>query len=169
MRIAKIISGGQTGVDIAALRAAKLAKIPTGGTMPKGFLTLLGPRPEWAREFGLAEHPSPNWPPRTWQNVKDSDITIRIAVDFKTSDELCTRAAILSHKKPSIDLEVVRGGGRFFADEDRIWAVGERLSDLAEDLGRGIIVNFAGNSEKTAPGIELVAEGYIRMIIEASA
>ena len=33
----KIISGGQTGADQAAWRAAKAFGVPTGGWMPKDF------------------------------------------------------------------------------------------------------------------------------------
>jgi hypothetical protein len=37
--IERVISGGQTGADQAGWRAARAAGIPTGGFMPKGFLT----------------------------------------------------------------------------------------------------------------------------------
>jgi hypothetical protein len=166
--IARIISGGQTGVDIAALRAAKAKGIPTGGTMPKGFRTLAGPKPEWAAEFGLVEHTSDAYPPRTWRNVRDSDITVRIALDFKSSGEKCTEAAIVSFKKQSMDLLVRRYRGGLITDEDGIWGVGVRLADLADELRRDTVINFAGSSEKTAPGIEFFAEGVVRMIIEAT-
>lgn len=168
MTIAKIISGGQTGVDIAALRAAKSLGVPTGGTMPRGFRTLAGPRPEWAAEFGLVEHPSDAYPPRTWRNVRESDITIRIAVNFKSPGELCTEAAISSYRKPSMDLPVRRFHGELVADEERIWAIAERLKDVASELRRDIVVNFAGNSEETAPGIEKYAEDLVRKLIEAT-
>lgn len=52
--LTKVISGGQTGVDQAALRAAKAARIPTGGYAPKGWLTEDGPAP-WLADFGLIE------------------------------------------------------------------------------------------------------------------
>jgi hypothetical protein len=35
----KILSGGQTGADQAAWRAARSFGLPTGGWMPLGFLT----------------------------------------------------------------------------------------------------------------------------------
>jgi hypothetical protein len=44
--LAKIISGGQTGTDQAAWRAAKTYGITTGGRMPERFITEDGPRPE---------------------------------------------------------------------------------------------------------------------------
>lgn len=79
--IAKVISGGQTGVDIAALRAAKRLGIPTGGTMPAGWRTLDGPKPEWAAEFGFIAHASDAYPPRTFANAKAGDVTVRGALD----------------------------------------------------------------------------------------
>lgn len=51
----RVISGGQSGVDQAALRAARAAGIPTGGSMPRGFLTEDGPRPDFAELYGLVE------------------------------------------------------------------------------------------------------------------
>ena len=48
----KIISGGQSGADQAGWRAARRLGLPTGGWMPRGFLTEDGPRPEFAREHG---------------------------------------------------------------------------------------------------------------------
>ena len=32
----KIVSGGQTGVDLGALKAAKISGVNTGGCLPKG-------------------------------------------------------------------------------------------------------------------------------------
>jgi hypothetical protein len=58
-----VISGFQIGVDQGAMRAAKAAGIPTGGAMPKGFLTEDGPRPEFAEPLrqgaaGLSRDPA---------------------------------------------------------------------------------------------------------------
>ncbi len=51
----KVISGGQDGVDIAALRVAKSLGIPTGGHIPFGFLTVSGKKPELGFLYGLEE------------------------------------------------------------------------------------------------------------------
>jgi hypothetical protein len=77
----KIISGGQTGADQGALAAAKELGIPTGGWMPRGFLTELGPNPSLEDLYGMQEHPSANYPPRTRQNVFDADGTIWISAE----------------------------------------------------------------------------------------
>jgi hypothetical protein len=55
----RIITGGQTGADQAAWRAAHAFAIPTGGWMPLGFLTEDGPRPEFAELHGAVEMPTP--------------------------------------------------------------------------------------------------------------
>ena len=52
MKISKVVSGGQNGSDQAALRAAKELQIPTGGWMPKDWMTLDGPRPEFEELYG---------------------------------------------------------------------------------------------------------------------
>lgn len=70
----KIISGGQTGVDQAALRQARFSGIPTGGTAAKGWMTEAGPAP-WLADHGLVECTAPGYPARTYENVKNSDGT----------------------------------------------------------------------------------------------
>jgi hypothetical protein len=77
----KIVTGFQTGVDIAAARAAKAAGLLTGGAMPKQFLTLDGPRPEYATIYGAFELPSANWNVRTRRNVRDTEATFLFVID----------------------------------------------------------------------------------------
>ena len=74
--LTKIISGGQTGADQGGLEAAISLGIPTGGKMPKGFLTENGPGPELARKYNMQELISPEYAPRTRYNVVDSDATV---------------------------------------------------------------------------------------------
>lgn len=76
----KVISGGQTGADKTGLITARLFKIHTGGTAPKGWRICNydgsdGTDPTLA-DFGLVEHTSRNYRPRTEQNVVDSDATV---------------------------------------------------------------------------------------------
>jgi len=74
--IKKIISGGQTGVDQAALDATRAFDMPHGGWIPKGRLTEDGPLPEG---YNLKEMPTDSYPEHTKQNVIDSDGTLIIA------------------------------------------------------------------------------------------
>jgi hypothetical protein len=76
MPIELVISGGQTGADQAGWRAAKAAGIPTGGWMPKGFLTEAGPRPEFAEMYGAKAHDSASYRDRTISNIGLADMTL---------------------------------------------------------------------------------------------
>ena len=98
MKAPKIISGGQTGVDRAALDVALKHRIECGGWCPAGRLDEFGRIPDRypVRELGQKnkEGRSPDRPSgletaapwkksdifaeRTWANVKDSDGTIII-------------------------------------------------------------------------------------------
>lgn len=93
-RIERVISGGQTGADQGGLVAAKSLGIPTGGFLPKGCTTLDGPRPDLLMAYGLEEHESSEYPPRTYANVQASAGTIRFAADFNSAGERCTLKAI---------------------------------------------------------------------------
>lgn len=69
----KVISGGQTGVDRAALDAAIELGIPHGGWCPKGRTARDGVIPS---RYKLQETTSPLYPPRTRANVKEADGTL---------------------------------------------------------------------------------------------
>jgi hypothetical protein len=71
-----IISGGQTGVDATALRVAKNCNIPTGGLMPKGYMTEDGPQPSYAELYQVKESEFEGYGHRTEVNVRNSNITL---------------------------------------------------------------------------------------------
>ena len=71
----KIISGGQTGVDRAALDVALTNAIPCGGWCPAGRLDELGKIPD---HYPVRELQRGGFTERTLQNVKDSDGTLVI-------------------------------------------------------------------------------------------
>ena len=71
----KIISGGQTGVDRAALDAALRHGIKSGGWCPTGRLDEFGRIPD---RYPVKELESGGFTERTLQNVKDSDGTVII-------------------------------------------------------------------------------------------
>lgn len=72
--VRKIISGGQTGADRAALDAALAAEIPYGGWTPRGRTDELGAIP--ARYAALHESDCSDPALRTRLNVRDSDATV---------------------------------------------------------------------------------------------
>jgi hypothetical protein len=82
----KIISGGQTGVDRAALDAALEDGLETGGWCPLGRRAEDG---EISREYQLVEAESASYSWRTKLNVRDSDATLVLnmgAVDGGTAE-----------------------------------------------------------------------------------
>lgn len=103
----KVISGGQIGVDIAGLLAAYNVGIPTGGTAPKAWMTLKGPQERALRLYGLVECDEKGYPARTARNVRNSDATIRLAIDFGTPGEACTMRYIAKYKKLYLDVLIL--------------------------------------------------------------
>lgn len=75
MKLSKIISGLQTGVDQTALIEAKKAGFETGGTAPFGWRTEDGPA-EWGADYGLVMHHQSSYVPRTIRNVADAEVTV---------------------------------------------------------------------------------------------
>ena len=72
----KIISGGQTGADRAALDAAMRLGIPHGGWLPKGRLAEDGCLPD---HYQLEEMPTDSYRERTRKNVQASDGTLLVS------------------------------------------------------------------------------------------
>ncbi len=73
----KIISGGQTGADRAALDFAIARGIPHGGWCPRGRLAEDGTVPA---RYQLTETPGSDYAQRTEWNVRDSDGTVILSV-----------------------------------------------------------------------------------------
>jgi len=82
MPIEKIISGGQTGVDRAALDWAINVGVQHGGWCPKGRLAEDGRIPSY---YDLTETPSDDYAIRTEWNVRDSDATIIMSLHCSLS------------------------------------------------------------------------------------
>src|SRR5262249_52103900 len=73
----KIVSGGQTGADRAALDWAIESGIPHGGWCPQGRKAedgVIGP------QYQLKETPSASYVERTEWNVRDSDATVIFSI-----------------------------------------------------------------------------------------
>jgi hypothetical protein len=149
----KVISGGQSGADLAGLETAKRFGYETGGTMPFGYKTLDGFKPQYKELYGVVAHPSSSYVPRTRQNVKESDGTIRLAFDFGSKGELCTLRAIQDYKKPYFDVDL--------SDPPPILTVTNWISSLTIE-----VLNVAGNAEQTSPGTHEAATVYLERLFE---
>lgn len=138
----------QTGADISGLQAAYDYGLATGGNCPRGFKTQDGPKPNWASKFNIKEHLSPDYPARTFLNVKESDGTVRLAFNFLSPGEVLTLKAIKQYKKPHFDVDLNNPPS---VDNFIKWINDNNIQ----------ILNVAGNSEKTHKGITAIAYRYL--------
>ncbi|MEE8332474.1 MAG: putative molybdenum carrier protein [Alphaproteobacteria bacterium] len=144
-----IISGGQTGVDRAALDAALAAGLSCGGWCPLGREAEDGPI---APRYTLREAASPDPARRTLLNVRDSDATLIIAHGpLSGGTELTARhAKLLSRPYLVIDLA---------GTEDEI-AHAARIKDWLGEQGVRKL-NVAGPRESGVPGIYDAAQALL--------
>lgn len=109
LRVTRIVSGGQSGVDRAALDFAIASGIPYGGWCPKGGWAEDFPDPPGvlSRYPNLVETPSGETRQRTEWNVRDSDATLVLtrsnAVSPGTSVGI---AATQTYAKPHLILHI---------------------------------------------------------------
>ena len=95
----RIVSGGQTGVDRAALDAASELGIPAGGWCPQGRLAEDGIIP---RRYPLKELRGGGYPERTLKNVVDSDGTVIFYFEATSGGTQLTRKYCVSESKPHL-------------------------------------------------------------------
>ena len=145
-QLSKIISGGQTGVDRAALEVAVFLEIPHGGWCPKGRRAEDGPIPE---TFNLIETSSFNYAIRTEKNVVESDGTLIIFRDVITRGTGLTVTCAKRHQRPclSIDLATIvsrnEDGTEEASQKILHWLAHENIN----------VLNVAGPRESTTPNI----------------
>jgi hypothetical protein len=101
--IKKIISGGQTGADLAALDVAIKLNIPHGGWIPKGRKTEEGTLPE---KYQLQEMPTASNPKRTEQNIIDSDGTLIFSHGKLTGGSKLTRDLATKKNRPCLHIDL---------------------------------------------------------------
>jgi hypothetical protein len=101
-RVEKIISGGQTGADQAALDAAIELGIPHGGSIPLGRKTEAGRLPD---KYQLQELDTSSYPKRTEQNVIDSEGTLIISHGALDSGSEYTMEMAEKHSKPWVHVD----------------------------------------------------------------
>jgi hypothetical protein len=100
--IPKIVSGGQTGADRAALDWAIEHGIPHGGWCPKGRLAEDGEIP---KRYDLQEMRSKDYLKRTEQNIIDSDGTVIFSMKPNlTGGSKRTAEFALKHQKPLLHI-----------------------------------------------------------------
>jgi hypothetical protein len=104
-KLKKIISGGQTGADRAALDVAIKFNIEHGGWIPKGRRTEDGPLP---MKYQLLEMDTTDYRERTKQNIIDSDGTLIISRGRLTGGSKLTQSFAADVGKPSCYLDLLK-------------------------------------------------------------
>lgn len=151
LRLKRIVSGGQTGVDRAALDAAIQAGVEHGGWCPLGRLAEDGPIPP---EYQLAETDQADYRFRTECNVVDSDGTLILYHRQLSGGTLLTRRLVERHQRPC-----------FLADlAGRVRAVD--ILGWLKEYGIGTL-NVAGPRESTQPGVYRRAKKLLGEVLAA--
>ena len=147
----RIQSGGQTGVDRAALDAALAAGVAVGGWCPRGRRAEGGPIPP---RYPLRETPTPAYAERTAYNVHDADATLVLTRGTPTGGTAFTVDLALELGKPLliVDLAATNDAAPVAA-----WL---RANDVA-------VLNVAGPRESTAPGVYADARRFVADVLAA--
>ena len=151
----KIVSGGQAGVDRAALDVALERGMECGGWCPAGRWAEDGPIPD---HYPLVETPSADPAERTEWNVRDSDGTLLLtALAYSPGTELT--------------FEIARRMGR----PVMVWAVKWR-ADVGQEFFRRWVrehgirtLNVAGVRESEWPGVYDWAGEVLRHLLDTLA
>lgn len=146
----RIVSGGQTGVDRAALDIAILLKIEHGGWCPAGRLAEDGPIPI---RYGLKETRSNEYPVRTEQNIADSSATLILHEGKLKGGTLLTKRLCDKRKKPYYAVKI---------SQQMIDAVREWLA-----IERPEVLNIAGPRESSSPGIHSRCKNFLLLTFSA--
>jgi hypothetical protein len=146
----RIISGGQTGVDRAALQVAIDLGISHGGWCPRGRRAEDGRIPD---RFQLREVDSADYSVRTLRNIDDADGTLILHSGRLTGGTALTETSARQQNKPLLlvdldcDLNPI---------EVRQWIESHKIAML----------NVAGPRESTSPGIYNRAMKFLRSVLE---
>jgi len=165
----RVISGGQSGVDRAALAAARVAGLAIGGWCPPGRASEDGPIPP---DLPLIETPaecSPDAPEvprslRTEWNVRDADATLVLspaagAPGSRSADDPGTAWAVRCaerYVRPLLVVSPDAPSASSAAREIVLWLAAREIA----------ILNVAGPSEGTCPGIGESALALLSSVFE---
>lgn len=145
----KIISGGQTGVDRAALDVSLAHGIPCGGWVPKGRRAEDGELPHF---YPLLETATRNYSDRTARNVNESDGTLILTrgnlkggtkLTFKLAKSFSKPVWVVDFKTNDHPLEV------------RAWLSGMNVR----------VLNVAGPRESEIPGVGKRAYCFLEQLL----
>lgn len=146
----RVVSGGQTGVDRAALDAAVAAGLEIGGWCPRDRRAEDGRVPD---RYPLRETAARSYIRRTHWNVRDSDATLVLNIeplDGGTA-ETVRRAEALGRPHLVVDLE-----GAPDAEAVRRWIAAHHV----------VTLNVAGPRESRRPGVYARARAFMERVLD---
>lgn len=145
----KIVSGGQTGVDIAALEFARNNGLSYSGWVPKERMNEDGRIPDHFK--GLSETQSADVVERTRLNVETSDATLIFVNGSNSPGTQQTLVFAKEAQKPNLVVDL-REGTTVCAQHIHEWLEATPIA----------ILNIAGPRASEAPGIE----AQVRAVLE---
>jgi len=151
--LSKVISGGQTGVDRAALDVALAGGLQIGGWCPKGRLAEDGTIP---MIYPLQETPSPQYAQRTQWNVRDADGTLILICNEPTGGTALTIHTAQRLHKPFRVIDLMT------PEDPRDVVSWISHMDIT-------ILNVAGPRESLCPGVYQKAFNWLQNILESQA
>ena len=125
--ISKIISGGQTGVDRAALDVAIEMGLPYGGWLPRGRKTEDG---ELSAKYKMKEMQVFSYSKRTEQNVIDSEGTLIISRGTLKGGSELTREMAMRHERPCLHVDLSTVNTFQAAKDISAWIVQHQIEIL---------------------------------------
>ena len=151
MRIKKIVSGGQTGVDRAGLDIAIRHNIPHGGWCPRGRRAEDGTIDPVYR---LVETDSHDYSVRTGHNVRDSDGTLVLNTGTLDGGTAYTVQLARSMGKPCLIVDISLP---LETAKVNTWLADNHIQ----------ILNIAGPRESKSPGIYSRAMSELNRILSS--
>jgi putative molybdenum carrier protein len=148
----RIVSGGQTGVDRAALDAALALGLACGGWCPKGRRAEDGKVPE---RYPLAETPGDDYEQRTEWNVRDSDGTLILYRGVLTGGSALTARLAERYDRPSLALDLTTSPDPLTIRE---WIAKNEIR----------VLNVAGPRASGCPGIHELARELLGAVLAES-
>ena len=148
-RLEKVVSGGQTGVDRAALDVALELSIPCGGWCPKGRRAEDGSIPA---KYPLQESPTTNYAERTALNVKESDGTLILSRGSLRGGTALTKTFAERYQRPCLVVDLQNATTPQISD----WLLVNSIR----------VLNVAGPRESSQPGITRQTVAFLRMLFE---
>lgn len=145
----RLVSGGQTGVDRAALDVALDVGLPCGGWCPKGRRAEDG---ILSSRYPLKETPSEEYAQRTTWNVRDADGTLILTMGPATGGTAQTIDDAIRLKKPYLMIDVAAPADPAAI---RTWLVANQIRTL----------NVAGPRESKCPGIYADASQFLHQLL----